>query len=204
MSDWIQKGASERFYITPVHDLISCLTAGWRRYAVVNRSLSMPTRHVSDSDLTRVPDNVLFGVPVFTAYYGLKDIWQFKEGESLIVMRLRDLIDATPDVVDAYFDKWWRDVGKPTTGATWTEVFANRLTIQGFIILDFMFPKDGSDRVATEAFLKIAGALQRGDITLKKAEDIVEAPFIDTPNVWERLFTGANTGKLVTKLNFSA
>jgi NADPH-dependent curcumin reductase CurA len=85
-------------------------------------------------------------------------------------------------------------------GASWIEVVTNRLTIQGFVLLDFMFPKDGSNRVATEAFPSIAGALERGDITLDGTEDIVEVPFVDVPKVWGRLFTGASTGKLVTKL----
>lgn len=44
-------------------------------------------------------------------------------------------------------------------GSTWIEVVTNRLSIQGFVVLDFMFPKDGSNRVATEAFPDIAGAL---------------------------------------------
>ena len=89
-------------------------------------------------------------------------------------------------------------------GTTWVEVVTNRLTIQGFVIFDFMFPKDGSNRVGTEAFPDIAGALQRGDIKLKEAEEIVEVPFADIPKVWGRLFTGANTGKLVTKLKCGA
>ncbi|KAG2077123.1 NAD(P)-binding protein [Suillus decipiens] len=305
---WIQKGVlPERLYTAPVregdvmaahsiarvlalkgnatqgfkvNDLVYCLTAGWRRYAVVKTdpSACLPVM---------VPENVsptaaigLFGVPGFTAYYGLLDILKLKEGESLIVSAAagavgnvvvqyaknvikakkvigitgsdekcqwikelgadvalnyksdtfaQDLIDATSDFVDAYFDNgsvldqviprikqngriaacgaisgYNKDVGKPTMGATWVEIITNRLSIQGFVVLDFMFPKDGSNRVATEAFPDIARALQRGDITLERAEDIVEVPFIDIPKVWGRLFTGANTGKLVTKLTFSA
>ncbi|KAG1841051.1 hypothetical protein C8R48DRAFT_781506 [Suillus tomentosus] len=307
---WIQKDVlPERLYTAPVHkgdvmathsiarvlalkdntshgfkvnDLVYCLTAGWRRYAVVKTDLSscLPVM---------VPENVsptaalgLFGVPGFTAYYGLRDILKLKEGESLIVSAAagavgnvvvqyakkvikakkvigiagsdekcqwikelgadvalnyksdtfpQDLIDATSDFVDAYFDNvggfvldqviprikqhgriaacgaisgYNKDVGKPTMGTTWIEVVTNRLSIKGFIIVDFMFPKDGSNRMATEAFPDITGALQRGDITLERAEDIVEAPFVDIPKVWGRLFTGANTGKLVTKLAFSA
>ncbi|KAG0691496.1 hypothetical protein DFH29DRAFT_1010927 [Suillus ampliporus] len=123
----------------------------------------------------------------------------------------KDLDDATPDLVDAFFDNvggfvldraiarikrygriaacgsisgYDKDVGKPTIGTTWSE--------------------DGSDRVATEGFPNIAGALQRGDITLEHAEEIVEVPFTDVPKVWGMLFTGANSGKLVTKLKPSA
>jgi len=307
---WIQKGVlQERLYVAPVlegdamathsiarvlaindntshgfnvNDLVYCMTAGWRRYAVVKTapSASLPLM---------VPENVsptaalgLFGVPGFTAYYGLKDILKLQEGESLIVSAaagavgnvvvqyaknvikakhvigivgsdekcqrikelgadvainyksdtfLQDLMDATPGFVDAYFDNvggcildqviprikqngriaacgaisaYNKDVGKATMGTTWIEVVTNRLTIQGFVVLDFMFPKDGSNRVGTEAFPEIAGALQRGDIKLKQAEEIVEVPFADIPKVWARLFTGANTGKLVTKLKSSA
>ncbi|KAG2048193.1 hypothetical protein BDR06DRAFT_984888 [Suillus hirtellus] len=116
----------------------------------------------------------------------------------------QDLIDATLNFVDAYFDNVGLDVGKPTMGTTWIEVVTNCLSIKGFIIIDFMFPKDRSNRIAMEAFLDIAGALQQGDIMLECAKDIVEAPFIDIPKIWGRLFTGANTGKLITKLTFSA
>ncbi|KAG2038678.1 hypothetical protein BDR03DRAFT_1009656 [Suillus americanus] len=288
---WIQKGVlQERLYTAPVregdvmathsiarvlalkdntnrgfkvNDFVYCLTAGWRRYAVVKTdpSACLPVM---------VPENVsptaalgLFGVPGFTAYYGLRDILKLKEGDSLIVSAAagavgnvvvqyakkikelgadialnyksdtfpQDLIDATADFVDAYFDSvggfvldqviprikqngriaacgaisgYNKNVGKPTMGTTWVEVVTNRLSIQGFVVLDFMFPKDGPNRVATEAFPDITGALQRGDITLERAEDIVEVPFIDIPKVWGRLFTGANTGKLVTKLTYSA
>ncbi|KAG0701636.1 hypothetical protein DFH29DRAFT_925611 [Suillus ampliporus] len=143
----------------------------------------------------------------------------------------KDLDDATPDLVDAFFDNvggfvldraiarikrygriaacgsisgYDKDVGKPTIGTTWSEVTTKCLAIQGFTALDFMFPQDGSDRVATEGFPNIAGALQRGDITLEHAEEIVEVPFTDVPKVWGMLFTGANSGKLVTKLKPSA
>ncbi|KAG1751880.1 hypothetical protein EDB19DRAFT_2000835 [Suillus lakei] len=262
-----------------VDDLVFCMTGGWRRYAVVkaDSSACLPLM---------VPENVpitaalgLFGIPGYTAYYGLKDILKLREGDSLIVSGAagavgnivvqyaknvikaktviaiagsekkckwlkeigadialnykadtfpQDLHDATPDLVDAFFDKYTsgfildlvisrikrfgsiaacgsisgydKDVGKPTMGTTWSEVTTKRLKIQGFSALDFMFPPDGSNRVATECFPGIAGALQRGDITLEHAEEIVEVPFTDVPQVWGMLFTGGNSGKLVTKL----
>lgn len=108
---WIQKDVlPERLYTAPVHkgdvmathsiarvlvlkdntshgfkvnDLVYCLTAGWRRYAVVKTDPSscLPVMYASAfswcyaADLTRVPENVsptaalgLFGVPGFTAY----------------------------------------------------------------------------------------------------------------------------------------
>ncbi|KAG1738039.1 hypothetical protein EDB19DRAFT_1909479 [Suillus lakei] len=143
----------------------------------------------------------------------------------------QDLHDATPDLVDAFFDNvggfildlaitrikrfgriaacgsisgYDKDVGKPTMGTTWPEVTTKRLAIQGFSALDFMFPPDGSNRVATEGFPDIASAFQRGDVTLEHAEEIVEVPFTDVPRVWGMLFTGSNSGKLVTKLKPSA
>lgn len=303
---WIQKGVlPERLYTAPVregdvmathsiarvlalkgdagqrfkvNDFVYCLTAGWRRYAVVKAEPSACLPVMVPQNVSPTAALGLFGVPGFTAYYGLHDILKLKEGQSLIVSAAagavgnvviqyaknvlkaktvigitgsdekcqwikalgadialnyksetfsQDLVNATSDFVDAYFDSvggvildqviprikqngriaacgaisgYNRDVGKPTMGTTWIEVVTNRLTIQGFVVLDFMFPKDGSNRVATEAFPEIAGALQRGDITLDGAEDVVEVPFIDVPKVWGRLFTGANTGKLVTKL----
>lgn len=261
-----------------VDDLVFCMTAGWRRYAVIkaNSSACLPLM---------VPENVpitaalgLFGISGYTAYYGLKDILKLKEGDSLIVSGAagavgnivvqyaknvikaktvigiagsekkckwlkeigadialnykadtfpQDLHDATPDLVDAFFDNvggfildlaitrikrfgriaacgsisgYDKDVGIPTMGTTWSEVTTKRLSIQGFTALDFMFPADGSQRVATEGYPDIASALQRGDITLEHAEEIVEVPFTDVPQVWGMLFTGGNSGKLVTKL----
>ncbi|KIK36639.1 hypothetical protein CY34DRAFT_811136 [Suillus luteus UH-Slu-Lm8-n1] len=303
---WIQKGVlPERLYTAPVregdimathsiarvlalkdstdqrfkvNDFVYCMTAGWRRYAVIKTDPSACLPVMVPQNVSPTAALGLFGVPGFTAYYGLHDVLKFKEGQSLIVSAAagavgnvvvqyakkvlkakkviaivgseekcqwikglgadvalnyksptfaQDLVNATSDFVDAYFDSvsgvildqviprikqygriaacgaisgYNKDVGKPTMGATWIEVVTNRLTIQGFVILDFMFPKDGSNRVATEAFPSIAGALERGEITLDGTEDIVEVPFVDVPKVWGRLFTGANTGKLVTKL----
>jgi NADPH-dependent curcumin reductase CurA len=109
---WIQKGVlPERLYTAPVregdvmathsiarvlalkdstshgfkiNDLVYCMTAGWRRYAVVKTGPSscLPvmyvnafSRYYTVADLTRVPENVsptaalgLLGVPGFTAY----------------------------------------------------------------------------------------------------------------------------------------
>lgn len=68
-------------------------------------------------------------------------------------------------------------------GTTWVEVVTDHLIIQGFIFLDFVFQKCGSDRVTIEAFSDIADALQNGNIKLKHAEDIVKVPFADIPKV---------------------
>jgi NADPH-dependent curcumin reductase CurA len=75
------------------------------------------------------------------------------------------------------------------------QVVANRLTITGFIVLDFI-----SEYPA--AMAKLGQAVANGTFVVEGTEEVREVPFEDIPRVWMDLFVGGNTGKLVTKIAY--
>lgn len=75
----------------------------------------------------------------------------------------------------------------------WFEIISMRLQIRGFIVLDH--PERMEE--AQKAFHK---ALDEGKLDITEGEHVVEAKFEDVPATWLKLFEGANTGKLITKL----
>jgi NADPH-dependent curcumin reductase CurA len=85
------------------------------------------------------------------------------------------------------------------SGNTWAsknyfQVITMRLQIKGFIIFDYL-PR------AAEAIGVFRKALQEGKLKLGDAnETVVDTKFEDVPKTWLMLFSGGNTGKLVTKL----
>lgn len=129
-----------------------------------------------------------------------------------------DLKAATPDEVDVYFDNAGGEIldlmltrmkkggqiavcgavstynsDQPMALKNWFEVISCRIGIRGFIMLDYM------DKVP--AILgELIGAIADGRIVLQDAETIVEARIEEQPEVWMRLFSGGNQGKLITKL----
>ncbi|KAG9617647.1 NAD(P)-binding protein, partial [Aureobasidium melanogenum] len=76
----------------------------------------------------------------------------------------------------------------------WFEVIANRLTIKGLIVLDAgaRWPEMIKELIDAA----VSGKIQVGDAN----ETIVPTAFEDIPKTWLRLFSGANTGKLVTHI----
>lgn len=129
-----------------------------------------------------------------------------------------DLKAATPDEVDVYFDNVGGHVldimltrmkkdgnvavcgavsqynsDEPMTLRNWFEVVSMRINIRGFIMLDYM------DKVP-EILGKLIGAVAEGTIKLHDAETVVEADITQQPEIWMRLFSGGNQGKLLTKL----
>ena len=75
----------------------------------------------------------------------------------------------------------------------WFEVISMRLQIKGFIVIDDKeMPKhvDELKRAAAEGKLKIG----------VESEHVVETAFEDVPKTWVKLFSGENTGKLITKI----
>ena len=74
-----------------------------------------------------------------------------------------------------------------------TQIITNRLTVQGFIVTDF-FSRLG------EAIQGLSGALKSGQLKLEGAETLIKSPFEGIPETWGTLFTGGNTGKLVTQI----
>ncbi|KAK2732494.1 hypothetical protein FQN55_004071 [Onygenales sp. PD_40] len=131
---------------------------------------------------------------------------------------LEDLKAATPDEVDLYFDNVGSEVldamltrmkrhstiavcgavstynsGEPMALKNWFELISGRFTIRGFIMLDYM------DEIP--AILgKLIGAAADGTIKLDSNETVVEVGIEEQPEVWMRLFSGGNQGKLITKL----
>lgn len=76
----------------------------------------------------------------------------------------------------------------------WFDVIAMRLLIKGFIVLDF------SPDQHAEATAVLRKGLEEGKLDITGGEHVVESTFDDVPKTWMKLFEGANTGKLVTKL----
>lgn len=75
----------------------------------------------------------------------------------------------------------------------WFQVISMRLNIRGFIVLDH-------PETMQEALKVLPKALEEGKLDITEGEHVVETKFDDVPATWLKLFEGANTGKLVTKL----
>ena len=131
---------------------------------------------------------------------------------------LEDLKAATPDEVDLYFDNVGGAVldamltrvkrhgiiavcgsvgeynsDQPMELRNWFELISGRITIRGFIMLDYL------DEAAA-ILQKLIGAAAEGKIKLQDSETVVEATIEEQPEIWMRLFKGGNQGKLITKL----
>ena len=132
-----------------------------------------------------------------------------------------DLKKATPDFVNVYFDNVGGEIldlmltrmamhgriaacgaisnynssGDALTGLkNWFEIISMRIEIKGFIVMDF------ADKWAQdlETFKK---GVSEGKLTVgDEGEHIVEASFDEIPKTWMGLFSGANQGKLLTKI----
>ncbi|KAF3769531.1 NAD(P)-binding protein [Cryphonectria parasitica EP155] len=133
---------------------------------------------------------------------------------------LEDLAAATPgaevdlyldavggEVLDAVLGRMKRGGTVAVTGAictynsadepmglrNWFQIVAMSLTVRGYTFLNWM------DKVGaiTEELIQAAA---EGKIRLDEGETLVEAPIERQPEIWTSLFSGANKGKLVTKL----
>ncbi|KAF2084337.1 NAD(P)-binding protein [Saccharata proteae CBS 121410] len=130
-----------------------------------------------------------------------------------------DLKRATPDYVDVYYDNVGGEMldlmlgrmqrfgrvalcgaiatynsDQPTVLKNWFEVISMRIQLKGLIVLD-CFHK------AKEMVGELVQAFQEGKIRIgDEGETVVETGFEGVPATWMKLFEGANTGKLVTKL----
>lgn len=84
---------------------------------------------------------------------------------------------------------------RPTQLRNWFEVISNRLSIMGFIVLDAL-PK------IKEIQGDLGSWIKDGKVKIEegKSQTTKEAKIEQVPEVWKLLFTGGNSGKLVTKL----
>ncbi|KAK9422850.1 putative Enoyl reductase (ER) domain-containing protein, partial [Seiridium unicorne] len=130
---------------------------------------------------------------------------------------VEDLKAATPDEVGVYFDNVGGHVldaaltrmkngtiavcgavsgynsDEPMPINNWFEVISMRITIRGFIMLDYL---DKAPMILQE----LIGAAGDGLIKLQDGETVVEARIEEQPEIWMRLFSGQNQGKFITKL----
>ena len=75
----------------------------------------------------------------------------------------------------------------------WFEVISMRLKCQGFIVIDYLHK-------TSEALDVFTKALAEGKLDVEEGEQVVKAKFEDIPKTWMILFSGGNTGKLVTAI----
>lgn len=85
------------------------------------------------------------------------------------------------------------DMSKTAGIKNWFEIISMRINAKGFIVLDYMdkFPQ------AREVMNK---ALSEGKLQIEGGEQLVKTKFEDVPKTWMMLFSGGNTGKLITDL----
>ncbi|KAF2015381.1 NAD(P)-binding protein [Aaosphaeria arxii CBS 175.79] len=78
----------------------------------------------------------------------------------------------------------------------WFEIIVNRITVKGFIVTDaIMSGKTGP------MIQNIVQKIKEGKIKIgEDSETVVPTAFEDIPKTWTLLFSGGNTGKLVTQI----
>lgn len=81
---------------------------------------------------------------------------------------------------------------EPEAITQWFEMTTNRLTWQGYIVTDYM-------NDAPRALKALQNAIAEGKLKLDK-ETIERSEIKDIPQTWLKLFSGGNTGKLVTQI----
>jgi len=86
--------------------------------------------------------------------------------------------------------------GEKTGLKNWAQVIMQRLNIKGFIVSDYLGDGNAGKFIDELAKGVKDGKIQIGD----ESETVVDTKFEDVPKTWVRLFEGANTGKLVTKI----
>ncbi|WWC60678.1 uncharacterized protein I303_103253 [Kwoniella dejecticola CBS 10117] len=75
----------------------------------------------------------------------------------------------------------------------WGELIYSRFTIKGMLIFDHA---DSLDQAVSD----LTSWISDGTISNTESETVVEAAFEDIPEVYSRLYSGQNRGKLITKL----
>lgn len=133
----------------------------------------------------------------------------------------QDLVKGTPDFVDVFYDNvggaildimltrmarhgritvcgaiasYNNSTGNGAGLRNWFQVFSMRLEIRGFVVKDYAAQFE-------EGLAILMRALADGKLTIDaNSEHVVDRDFADAPQIWMRLFSGQNRGKLITKL----
>jgi NADPH-dependent curcumin reductase CurA len=84
---------------------------------------------------------------------------------------------------------------EPTVLKNYFQVITMRLQLKGFIVLDYLSKAGDTLKLFRQAIQE--GKLKIGD----ENETVVSTRFEDVPKTWLKLFSGENTGKLVTKID---
>jgi NADPH-dependent curcumin reductase CurA len=203
---------------------------GWAEQAVLPASQCQPAPELPNG-LSRTHYLGALGMTGLTAHGGLKYVARTTSEDVVVIsgaagatgsMAVQIAKKATPDYVNVYFDNVGGEIldlmltrmarngriaacgaisnynssGDAITGLkNWFEVITMRLEIKGFIVLDFA-DKFGQD---LETFKK---AISEGKLTIgDEGEHVVDSSFDEIPKTWMGLFSGANQGKLLTKIN---
>jgi NADPH-dependent curcumin reductase CurA len=249
----------------PVGSLVNGLT-GWQDYTVV--SDDNPLMVVPDAAKSAPPATLLgvLGMTGCTAYFGMLEIGQPKEGETVVVSAgagavgsvagqlakmkgarvvgiaggpekcawikeelgydeavdykaddwKRRLAEATPDGIDVDFENvggeimnevigrlninarvalcglisGYNETGRPQAITNFHKLLINRVTMKGFIILDY-YHRFG------EAIRELSQWVSEGKL---KSEQTVVEGFENLPHALNMLFKGENKGKLVVRI----
>ena len=95
----------------------------------------------------------------------------------------------------SYLCAVYNNIDEPAKIKHYLKLITGRLSIVGFSFMDYM------DRL-DETVTALSSAAASGKLILEGAETVVDIQghLEEIPAVWAGLFTGANTGKLVTKI----
>lgn len=130
-----------------------------------------------------------------------------------------DLVQATEGFIDVYFDNVGGEIldlmltrvkqfgriaacgaisnyntDKPVGIKNWFEIIGGRIEIKGFIVTDAAPKFPEYTKILVQAY-------QEKKITIgDENETIIDTKFEDIPKTWAHLFSGGNTGKLVTRI----
>ncbi|KAF2724962.1 NAD(P)-binding protein [Polychaeton citri CBS 116435] len=131
-----------------------------------------------------------------------------------------DLEKATPDFANVYYDnvggeildfmltrmacygriaacgaisEYNNSTDRLTGIKNWFEIISMRISIQGFIIFDYV------DKYQ-DALGVFRNGVKEGKIKVEGSESVIKVGFEGVPKTWMKLFEGGNTGKLVTAI----
>jgi NADPH-dependent curcumin reductase CurA len=132
-----------------------------------------------------------FEADLIAATVGFVDVYQDLVGGPILNLMLARMKRggkiAAVGSISAYNDR------SKSVYPNWMEIVSNRISVEGFIVLDFMSEWESATRALGQAVVD-------GKYSVSGMEEVHKVAFEQVPNVWKGLFTGANKGKLVTEI----